>query len=105
MLSVWIDIMEFAFTGVWHEGESNYVVWFCLVVLRASEDCSFDDGDNGGGDEVDGNKDESNEDEFLVLSWRWIDLLDGVFDVLLWSISLPLSDSDIDLEFLSCCTW
>ena len=60
MLSVLIDMMEFAFTEAWDEGDSNDVVWFCLMALIASEVCSFDDGDNGGGNEVDVNKDECN---------------------------------------------
>ena len=66
---------------------------------------SFDDGDNGGGREVDGNEDICKGDGFVVLSWCWFDLLDGIFDVLLLSISLPLSNSDIDLEFLFFHTW
>ena len=52
------DMMDFAFTGAWDEGDHNDVVW-----LVASEVCSFDDGDSGGGNEVDGN-----EDGFVVLS-------------------------------------
>ena len=46
----------------------NDVVQFCVTVLVASEVCSFDDGDGGGGNEVDGNEDECNEDGFVVLS-------------------------------------
>ena len=75
-----------------------------MTVLVASEVCSFDDGDGGGGNEVDGNEDECNEDGFVVLSWCWFHLLDGIFDMLLF-ISLSLSNSDIDLEFLSFCSW
>ena len=52
------DMMDFAFTGAWDEGDHNDVVW-----LVTSEVCSFDDGDSGGGNEVDGN-----EDGFVVLS-------------------------------------
>ena len=92
-------MMEFAFTGAWDEGDGNHV-WFCLMALVASEVCSFDDGDNGGAHEVDGNEDEYNEDVFIALSWCWFDLLDGVFDMLLFSISWSLSDPNIDLEFL-----
>ena len=39
------------------------------MALVASEVCSFDDGDNGGGHEVDGNEDEHNEGVFIALSW------------------------------------
>ena len=42
MLSVLNDIMEFAFSGVWDECDGN-VVCFCLIVLVASEVCSFGD--------------------------------------------------------------
>ena len=54
MLSVWND-MEFVFTGMWDKGVGNDV-WVNVVVLLASEDCSFYDGDNGGGSEVSGNE-------------------------------------------------
>ena len=61
MLSVWND-MEFVFTGMWDKGVGNDV-WFNVVVLLASEDCSFYDGDNGGGSEVQMN---------MNKKWRWI---------------------------------
>ena len=96
--------MEFAFTGLWDECDAN-VACFCLMVLVASEICSFCDGNGGGGNKVDDNEDECNKDGFVVLSLCWFNLLDGVFDMLLLSISLSLSDSDVDLEFLSSCTW
>ena len=35
------------------------------MALIASEVCSFDDGDNSGGNEVDGNKDECSEMDLL----------------------------------------
>ena len=78
MLSVLNDMMEFAFTGAWGEGDGNDVVW-----LIASEVSSFDDGDNDGGNEVDGNEDECNEDGFVELTWYWFHLLDGAFYVII----------------------
>ena len=50
------------------KGDGNDVVWFCLMALVASEDCYFDGVDNGGGNEVDGNDEECNEDRFILLS-------------------------------------
>ena len=38
------------------------------MALVASEDCYFDGVDNGGGNEVDGNDEECNEDRFILLS-------------------------------------
>ena len=95
MFSALSDMMELAFTGAWDEGDDNDVVW-----LVASEVSFFDDSDNDSGNQ--GNKDECNEDGFVVLSWYWFD---GASVMLLLSISLSLSDSDKDLEFLSSCTW
>ena len=60
------------------KGDGDDVVWFCLMALVASEDCYFDGVDNGGGNEVDGNDEECNEDRFILLSRCWFDLLDGV---------------------------
>ena len=65
--------MEFAFTGVWDECDGNDVVCFCLTVLVASEVCSFDNGDGGGGNEGYGNEDKCNENGFVVLLF-WSDL-------------------------------
>ena len=58
---IWWNLL----TGAWDEGDGNDVVWFCLMVLVASEVCSFENSDNGGSNEIHGNEDEYIDLEFL----------------------------------------